>query len=79
MVLFDRAPEDWIGSVEALRMASKKDDELALRLSKGEQREQIAEEAEPFFHQLMGLGRQKPGHFTEEDWRQLKLIRDQWV
>lgn len=63
----------------ALKMASAKDDEFAKRLAAGEPRELIAEDAEPFFHQLMGLGREKPNHFTVDDWQQLKLIRDQWV
>ena len=63
----------------ALRMASKKDDEFARRLASGEPREQIAEDAEPFFDKLLGLGRDKPDHFSDDDWQQLKLIRDQWV
>jgi hypothetical protein len=63
----------------ALKLASAKDDEFARRLAGSEAREQIADGAEPFFDRLMGLGRDKPNHFTEDDWAQLKLIRDQWV
>jgi hypothetical protein len=64
---------------EALKMASAKDDLFAHRLSKGESRDSIAEEAETFFVQLLGQARDRPNHFSDEDWQQLKLIRDQWV
>ncbi len=64
---------------QALLLASQKDDEYAGRLANKESREKIAEEAEPFFQKLMGLGWEKPNHFSDEDWVQLKLIRDQWV
>jgi len=64
---------------EALKLASAKDDHFAQRLANGESRERIAEDAEPFFHQLIGQLRERPNHFSEEDWQQLKLIRDQWV
>jgi hypothetical protein len=64
---------------EALKLATKKDDEFAERLAGGEPREVIAEDAEPFFLKLMGLCREKPDHFGDEDWHQLRLIRDQWV
>jgi len=64
---------------QALKLASKMDDEYARRMGKGEPRERIAEDAEPFFQRLMGLGWDKPNHFNDDDWHQLKLIRDQWV
>jgi hypothetical protein len=65
--------------LEALKMASMRDDEFAQRAAAGERRENISEDAEEFFEKLMGLGMHKPSHFTDEDWNQLKLIRDQWV
>jgi len=64
---------------QALKLASEEDDEYARRLSHGEPRSQIVSDARHFFYELMTLGHDKPAHFNEEDWMQLKLIRDQWV
>lgn len=64
---------------EALRMASTEDDLYAARLNMGQSREKIEDDAEAFFHQLMGRGDQCPEWFNETDWAQLKLIRDQWI
>ena len=63
---------------EALRMASMEDDMYAARLSMGQTREMLAEDAEMFFQNLVP-GEQTPAWFNEEDYQQLKLIRDQWV
>lgn len=64
---------------EALRLASTEDDMYAARLSFGTARDQIENEAETFFAKLIGEGDQCPDWITEEDWGQLKLIRDQWI
>ena len=64
---------------EALKLASAADDEYAERLKNGEDRESICADAEAFFTPLVGFTPQHPNHFNEEDWVQLKLIRDQWV
>jgi hypothetical protein len=64
---------------QALRLASRMDDEYARRLTAGEQRASIVADARHFFYDLMTLGEHKPTHFNEEDWGQLKLIRDQWI
>jgi hypothetical protein len=64
---------------QALRVACKKDDEFARRLSTGESRNPILIEARQFFYELMTLNDDKPPHFNDEDWSQLKLIREQWV
>ncbi len=64
---------------QALRLASAQDDDFARRLTTGESRNKLVGEARQFFYDLMTLGNEKPSHFTEEDWIQLKLIRDQWV
>lgn len=63
---------------EALRIASREDDLYAVRLSMGQSRDKIEEDAEEFFAKLLP-GNEKPEHFNEEDWVQLKLIRDQWI
>jgi hypothetical protein len=65
--------------MEALRLASTEDDLYAARLSMGQNREQIEDDAEQFFLKLMGRGDQCPDWFNETDWSQLKLIRDQWI
>ena len=65
--------------IEALRLAARKDDELAERLAAGERRDRLADEAEQFFTALLGATGHRPDHFSSEDWEQLTLIRDQWV
>jgi hypothetical protein len=65
--------------LEALRLASKEDDDYARRLRTGEPREVLASEAEDFFDLLMGPREDCPSHFNKEDWDQLKLIRNQWI
>jgi hypothetical protein len=64
---------------QALRFALAQDEDYAQRMSAGHPRQPILIEARTFFYELMTLTNDKPSHFTEEDWIQLKLIRDQWV
>jgi len=64
---------------EALRLASQEDDLYAARISLGEDRAKIEDDAEVFFGDLLGTGDQCPSHFNEIDWAQLKLLRDQWI
>ena len=64
---------------EALRLASIEDDLYATRLALGAERETIESDAETFFAQLLGVGDKRPDWVCEEDWQQLKLIRDQWI
>ncbi|MBC7782469.1 MAG: hypothetical protein H7144_01410 [Burkholderiales bacterium] len=64
---------------EALRIASTEDDLYASRLDMGQLREKIEAEAEAFFDKLMGGFTDCPEHYDQEDWAQLKLIRDQWI
>jgi hypothetical protein len=62
---------------EALRLTSTEDDLYAARISMGQTREKIEEEAEHFFGRLVPP--ECPDWFNEEDYAQLKLIRDQWI
>jgi hypothetical protein len=64
---------------EALRLASLEDDLYAARLSMGQAREKIEDDAETFFLRLLGTSDTCPDWFNETDWSQLKLIRDQWI
>ena len=64
---------------EALRLASAEDDRYAALLRLGQRREKIEDDAEPFFMHLMGSSDHCPEWFSETDWAQLKLIRDQWI
>jgi hypothetical protein len=64
---------------EALRLASSEDDKFAMRLSSGEPRRTIMEDALEFFGNLMGVDDSCPSHFKEEDWLQLRIIRNQWI
>jgi hypothetical protein len=62
---------------EALRMASTEDDLYAARISMGQTREKIEDEAEEFFARIIPA--EMAEWFNEEDYNQLKLIRDQWI
>lgn len=66
---------------EALRIASAEDDRLAaaVQLGGGSTREELTQDAENFFATLTGFGDECPEHFNEDDWVQLKMIRNQWV
>lgn len=64
---------------EALRLESLEDDLYAARLSMGQSRDKIEDDAETFFGRLLGTGDTSPEWFNETDWHQLKLIRDQWI
>lgn len=64
---------------EALRLASQEDDMYAARVALGQERSLIEDDAEAFFLKIMGQGEHRPELYTEEDWEQLKLLRDQWI
>jgi hypothetical protein len=64
---------------EALRLASSEDDKYAMRMASGEPRRRIMEDAVEFFANLMGVDDTCPSHFKEEDWLQLRIIRNQWI
>jgi hypothetical protein len=64
---------------EALRLACAEDDIYATRLGLGADRDGLESEAEVFFSELLGSGENRPEWFTEEDWVQLRLLRDQWI
>ena len=64
---------------QALFLASAMDDSYAERCCRGEPHEAVAVDAERFFASLLPFGNDKPDHFNEADWAQLRLIRDQWV
>jgi hypothetical protein len=66
---------------EALRLASVEDDLYATRLELGADRDTVECDAELFFAQLLGTGasEKRPDWVCEEDWQQLKMLRDQWI
>ena len=78
--LFYRSLADLVrkyAGLEALRLSSTEDDLYAARLNMGQTREKIEEDAEQFFARLVPP--ECPDWFNEEDYAQLKLIRDQWI
>ena len=64
---------------EALRLASAEDDKYAGRMADGNSRRAIMEDAVEFFANLMGVDDSCPSHFKDEDWLQLRIIRNQWI
>ena len=64
---------------EALRLAMLEDDLYDKRCKAGVDRAKIETEAEVFFDRILGPRDRCPDWFDDEDWKQLKLIRDQWI
>ena len=64
---------------EALKIASVEDDRYASMERMGVPRKKIEDEAEVFFARLLGNRNERPDYLNEEDWVQMKLIRDQWI
>jgi hypothetical protein len=64
---------------EALRLASLEDEHYAFLTKSGVPMNQTSMKAEVFFNTLLGLDGLRPTIFTEEDWRQLKMLRTHWV
>ncbi len=64
---------------EALRLASKEDDFYAARLTMGQSRDAIENEAELFFDKLIGRGDHCPTYMLEDDFEMVRMIRDQWI
>ena len=64
---------------EALRLACQEDDMYAARVALGQDRNDVEDDAEQFFSMLLGRDNACPAYFSEGDWAQLKLIRDQWI
>jgi len=64
---------------EALRLACEEDELYAARLAMGQDREKIEDDAEIFFQRFIPEHDQCPEWFNEEDFAQLKMIRDQWI
>jgi hypothetical protein len=67
-----------IAGREALRIASDEDDLYAELTQMGRGRDEIEERAEVFFKRLIPTD-ECPDWFHEEDYAQIKLIRDQWI
>lgn len=63
---------------EALRLASEEDDLYAARLSMGQRREVIEDEAERFFSQFI-VGEECPEWLNEAAFEQLKILRNHWI
>jgi hypothetical protein len=62
---------------EALRLASREDDMYALQLQNGAPRSAIENEAEIFFADLVPP--QCPNWLNQEDYDQLRIVRDHWI
>jgi hypothetical protein len=64
---------------EALKICCEQDDLFAARQSMGQGVDDLVDDAEAFFDQIAPMGKDRPDWFAEDDWRQIKMIRDQWV
>jgi len=63
----------------ALQLAACEDETYAKRLRNGEPRSIIECDAERFFDRIIGSGARRPDWFTETDWEQLLVFRNQWI
>jgi hypothetical protein len=63
---------------EALRLVSTEDDTYAKRITMGQTREAIEDEAERFFQKFLP-GEECPEWFNHEDYDTMKMIRNQWI
>ena len=64
---------------EALRLASLEDDYWAGQIKAGVPQSQISAQAEIFFDKLLGLREERPDYLNQEDYEQLKILRNQWL
>jgi hypothetical protein len=64
---------------EALKLASHQDDLYAARLAGGSPRERLEREAKAFFHSVIGFGKECPDYLLPDDFKLLRMLRDQWV
>ncbi len=62
---------------EALRLACLEDDRWAREVEMGRPRDKISDEAAIFFRRLMPQA-ECPDWCTEDDWRQMRMLRDAW-
>ncbi|MEM6313169.1 MAG: hypothetical protein AAF743_03735 [Planctomycetota bacterium] len=62
---------------EAIKICCEQDDLFAARLGMGQTNDDLVDDAEAFFDQIVPT--KKPAWFNDDDWRQLCMIRDQWV
>lgn len=68
---------DYAGE-EALRLACAEDDRYATMEALGKCRNEIEEHAELFFNKII-CTEECPPYFHDDDYRQLKILRDQWI
>lgn len=66
------------GSQESRRLARQEHDSYCMRLEMGVPREQLVEEAEVFFPQLLGHGG-CPEFLTKEAFAEISMLRDKWI
>lgn len=64
---------------EALRLASAEDDRYEFRRRHGDPRADIKADAAEFFGELLCCGDDVPKWFSPDDFRQIRMIRSQWV
>ena len=64
---------------EALKTVCEQDDLFAVRKNMGQVDDDLADDAETFFDPIVPPGDKRPDWYHEDDWRQLKMVRDQWV
>jgi hypothetical protein len=64
---------------EALRLASLEDDYYMGQVRAGVPRQQVMTQAEIFFRKILGDRDEKPDYLNQEDYEQLRILRNQWI
>ena len=62
-----------------IRLASLEDDYYMGQVNAGVPRPQIMAQAEIFFRKILGERDEKPEYLNQEDYEQLRILRNQWI
>ena len=64
---------------EALRLASLEDDYYMGQIRAGVPKPTVMIQAEIFFRKLLGDRSEKPDYLNQEDFEQIRILRNQWI
>ncbi|HZK81364.1 MAG TPA: hypothetical protein VFC46_09865, partial [Humisphaera sp.] len=64
---------------EAIRIASRADDQFAARVAQGDSPADVRRDADLFFRSILGDTHRTPDYFSFDDWHQLVVLRSAWL
>ena len=63
---------------QAIRLASKADDQFAARLTQGDAPADVRRDAHLFFRSILGDAHRTPDYLSFDDWHQLVVLKNAW-